>query len=127
MPKKTIHSLGAMVRARRGDFKLRETAAAIGISPPTLLRVEAGHIPDLQAFGKICQWLQLDPKSLLGVELPEESQHVAHQIGEPSVSISAHFKADRTANPATISALATMLLLAGNEIAPTKVPLDDDA
>ncbi len=118
MTRATIHSLGAMVRARRGENKLRATAAQIGISAPTLLRVEAGHIPDLETFAKICQWLKVDPKNLLGVQVPE-----AHA---PILAISAHFKADRTAKPATIQALATMLMLASNELAPTKVGVDDD-
>jgi transcriptional regulator with XRE-family HTH domain len=125
MTKKTIHSLGAMVRARRGENKLRATAALIGISAPTLLRVEAGHIPDLEAFGKICGWLKVDPKGLLGIEEPRDDAEVGRE-GAPAVTISAHFKADRTARPATIHALATMLLLASNELAPTKVAVDDD-
>jgi transcriptional regulator with XRE-family HTH domain len=123
MARTTLHSLGAMVRTRRGDGKLRATASAIGISAPTLLRVEAGHIPDLETFGKICAWLDVDPKKLLGMQ-PESQLPTSEHLSP--VTISAHFKADRTAKPATIQALATMLLLASNELAPTKVAVDDD-
>ncbi len=124
MTRTTLHSLGAMVRAKRADNKLRATAKDIGISAPTLLRIEAGHIPDLETFGKICQWLEVDPKKLLGIQNPEPADSAEQDL---PIKVSAHFKADRTAKPETIQALATMLLLASNEIAPTKVALDDDA
>jgi hypothetical protein len=63
---------------------------------------------------------------MLGIEEPKDEAEGATE-GAPTVTISAHFKADRTAKPATIHALATMLLLASNELAPTKVAVDDDA
>jgi len=112
-----------MVRAKRADNKLRATAKDIGISAPTLLRVEAGHVPDLDTFGKICRWLEVDPKKLLGIQDSEAASSSEHS----RITVSAHFKADRTAKPETIQALATMLLLASNELAPTKVPVDDEA
>jgi transcriptional regulator with XRE-family HTH domain len=87
---------------------LRETAAEIAISPATLLRVESGRMPDIPTFGKLCRWLQLDPKSFLG--LPE--QDLARP--ETSTVMSAHFKAERNPQEATIRALAQMLLLAAN-------------
>jgi transcriptional regulator with XRE-family HTH domain len=61
MPRLSLSNLGAMVKKRRGASKLRETAKEIGISAPTLLRVESGRLPDLDTFGKICRWLQIDP------------------------------------------------------------------
>jgi transcriptional regulator with XRE-family HTH domain len=124
MAKRTIHSLGAMVRAKRGESKLRATAGTIGISAPTLLRVEAGRIPDIDTFGKICRWLGVDPKEFLGFNEPVEGES-AGQEG-PAIAISAHFKADKTAKPQTIQALATMLLLASNELAPTRIAVDGD-
>lgn len=125
MAKRTIHSLGAMVRTKRAEAKLRATAALIGISAPTLLRVEAGHIPDLDTFGKICRWLEVDPKDFLGYQ-EGSSEAESPEQHTPAVTISAHFKADKTAKPQTIQALATMLLLASNELAPTQVVIDDD-
>jgi transcriptional regulator with XRE-family HTH domain len=125
MAKRTIHSLGAMVRAKRRDGKLRATAGLIGISAPTLLRVEAGRIPDIDTFGKICRWLEIDPKEFLGFH--EKVDDTPGQQQGPAITISAHFKADKTAKPQTIQALATMLLLASNELAPTRVFVDGDA
>jgi len=94
---------------------LRETAAKIGISAATLLRVESGRIPDVVTFGKLCQWLGLDPSSFLGIE---EKEAASPAVGV--INMSAHFKADRTAKPETIQALAQMLLFAANP--PIKEP-----
>ena len=122
MAKRTIHSLGAMVRAKRGENKLRATADLIGISAPTLLRIESGRIPDIETFGKICRWLKIDPKEFLGFD---EKVDPGHQQS-PAITIAAHFKADKTAKPQTIQALATMLLLASNELAATRIVEDGD-
>jgi transcriptional regulator with XRE-family HTH domain len=110
LPQRPLAALGGLVRDRRGSRKLRETAAEIGISAATLLRVESGRIPDVLTFGKLCRWLQLDPKSFLGF------REDANMGPAKSVTMSAHFKADRNPQEATIRALAQMLLLAANPI-----------
>lgn len=61
----------------------------------------------MPTFGKLCTWLELDPKSFLGME--EKTATV-----NKGVTMSAHFKADRNPQEATIKALAQMLLLAAN-------------
>jgi transcriptional regulator with XRE-family HTH domain len=108
LPQRPLAALGGLVRERRGTRKLRATAAEIGISAATLLRVESGRIPDVPTFGKLCNWLGIDPKSFLGFH--EERTH------QGGVAMSAHFKADRNPQEATIKALAQMLLLAANPI-----------
>ena len=104
MTRRTIESLGTLVKARRGDRKLRETAKAIGISPATLMRVENGRTPDVGTFGKICSWLGVDPKEFLG---GVQSQNSSSSL----LSVSAHFRADKNPKPETASALAQMILL----------------
>ena len=79
MATKSLHSLGAMVRKRRGERKLREVAKDIGISAPTLLRIEEEPFADVATFGKVCKWLGIDPKSLLGIE---DAQVPAGQSGQ---------------------------------------------
>src|SRR5437879_383256 len=108
MPRKPLESLGAMVRTHRAERKLRETASEIGISAATLMRVENGRIPDVETFGKICRWLKVNPGTFLGFapKQPTQTDRV------PTLSLSAHFKADQTPLPETVQALATMLLLA---------------
>ncbi|HZT71432.1 MAG TPA: helix-turn-helix transcriptional regulator [Terriglobia bacterium] len=110
MPRRPLASLGALVREKRDKTKLREAASEIGISPATLLRVESGRIPDVVTFGKLCHWLGTDPSTFLGTE---ERPKTSAQPAE-LVSMSAHFKADRTPKPETIQALAKMLLFAAN-------------
>ena len=105
MPRLALSTLGAMVKKRRGASKLRETAKEIGISAPTLLRVESGRLPDLDTFGKICGWLQIDPGDFLG----RPTQQAAAAPRE--TTISAHFKAEKLPEPETLKALARMLLL----------------
>jgi transcriptional regulator with XRE-family HTH domain len=102
-----------MVRKRRGDKKLRETAADIGISPATLMRIEGGRIPDVATFGKLCQWLEVDPGSFLGFESKEEK-------AEEPLLVSAHLKVDQAPKAETVSALARMILMATRTQRPTK-------
>ena len=118
MPRRTLESLGTIVRERRGHRKLREVAEEIRISPATLMRVETGRIPDVGTFGKICAWLSIDPGSFLGFD-----EGVAQPSGLPaapsSLLISAHLKADQLPHLETVSALATLILLAAKTQAPT--------
>lgn len=112
MPRRTIESLGTLVKAKRGDRKLRETAHEIGISPATLMRVENGRTPDIGTFAKLCSWLEIDPKEFLG-----GPQSKANSPG--LLSVSAHFRADKNPKPETANALAQMILL-GAQMQPRK-------
>jgi transcriptional regulator with XRE-family HTH domain len=107
MPRRTLESLGVLVREKRGQMKLRETAQEIGIGPATLMRVENGRTPDIETFGKICHWLQIDPGSFLGFETKENQES-----GSSFTSLSVHYKTDQNPQPNTVQALAQMMLLA---------------
>lgn len=102
MSKKTLESLGAMIKNKRGDRKLRETATEIGIGAATLMRIEAGHMPDIHTFGKVCRWLAIDPNELLGTN-PAQA---------PVQVFAAHLRADRTPQLQTVQALAKMISMA---------------
>lgn len=106
MLRRPIESLGATVRQKRGKKKLRETAKEIGIGPATLMRVESGRIPDVETFGKICKWLSMDPGTFLGIEPKVSAQSETDFFSQ----ISAHFRAESTPQPATVDALAKMVL-----------------
>lgn len=108
MSRLPLSKLGVMVRAKRGERKLREVAAEVGIGPATLMRIETGRIPDVETFGKICRWLDIEPGQFLGFEA---KTHAVASGAEP-VEISAHFRADATPKPETVQALAKMLLFA---------------
>src|SRR5947207_12102660 len=111
MPTRKLSSLGVLVRKKRGVRKLRETAKEIGIGPATLMRVENGRIPDIETFGKLCHWLDIEPGSFLGFEASQK-QSAQLASSDAPISLSAHFRADRTPEPATVNALAKMILLA---------------
>src|SRR6266571_4728331 len=98
MATKKLSSLGAIVRKKRGDRKLRETAKEIRIGPATLMRVENGRIPDIETFGKLCHWLGMDPGSFLGFE-SNAKQSSQLRSNDAPISLSAHFRADRTPEP----------------------------
>ena len=51
--------LSSMMKTKRGEKGLRETAEEIGnISAATLSRVEQGKLPDVETFLLICTWLK---------------------------------------------------------------------
>lgn len=112
MSKITLQNLGTIVRKKRGRLGLREAAATIGTSAPTLSRIEAGKMPDLQTFGKLCRWLEIDPATLLGVE-PQRPNSPYPQ------SAVAHLRAGKEISAPTARALARAIvnaqLLLGGE------------
>lgn len=126
MPRRTLESLGTIVRERRGHRKLREVAKEIRISPATLMRVESGRIPDVGTFGKICVWLEMDPGSFLGFNRGAEGDAQVRSDPSAPLSISAHFKADQVPRPETVKALATLILLAARNQKRHKVAHPDD-
>ena len=105
MVKVTLQNLGTIVREQRGSRGLRTVASEIGTSAPTLSRIESGKMPDLQTFGKLCRWLELDPATLLNVT-PQPADTA------PTHVAMAHLKAHREIAPKTASALANAILRA---------------
>jgi len=103
MAKKTLASLGMMVKTKRGEKGLREIAKDIDVGPATLMRVENGHIPDIGTFAKVCKWLNEDPNEFLGLK-PSGT--------DTKQGIVAHLKANRTLKKETVNALSKMILLA---------------
>jgi DNA-binding Xre family transcriptional regulator len=124
MPKLALSALGVLVRKKRGARKLREVAKEIGITAPTLMRIEAGRVPDVTTFGKVCRWLEVDPGDFLG--FPARSLTQSKGIAEPAVRVSAHFKADQLPLPETANALARMLLFVAQRQAASTLRVDDD-
>lgn len=44
---------------------LREFAGKIGISAPTLSRLENGNVPDVESFIKVCVWMDVSPSTFI--------------------------------------------------------------
>ena len=87
-----IPGLGAMLRAQRRErrLSLRDLAAEIGVSLNTLSRVERGHVPDLNNFQRIVDWLGVPAERFL-VASPEPPPM-------PEV-IARHLRSDRLLTP----------------------------
>ena len=64
--------------------------------------MENGQLPDLANFTKLCQWLELDPASVLGFDPAKRDQ--------PTVAV--HFRSDRTMDVDTAEALRDLILAA---------------
>lgn len=98
----TLQTLGRKLLEKRAGRGIREVAAEIGVSPATLSRVERGHLPDLETFGKVCKWLGIDPGEVLRVKPSVTTR--------PKVAV--HFRKDRELAPRTARALAELILAA---------------
>lgn len=110
MPRQNLESLGRLVREKRGHKKIRETAKEIEIGPATLMRIEAGRIPDLETFGKVCNWLSIDPGSFLGFRT-SSGQQLQHSDQKTLTSVAIHAKLDANPHHATVQAIAQMVAL----------------
>src|SRR5947209_16628129 len=102
MEKLSLETLGRRLVRKRGARGVRAVAQEIGVSPATLSRVERGFLPDLETFGKICKWLEVDPGPVLGITTRDRST--------PRVAV--HFRKDATLSQSTAQALAQMVLAA---------------
>lgn len=106
--------LATLVRTKRGNKGLRETAREIGkVSPSTLSRVENGKMPDMETFLLLCDWLQVPPAEL--IENSEESR--ASTDMDTSEAIAIQLRADKNLDPATANALAALVKAAYRDLA----------
>ena len=105
--------LAAMVRAKRGEIGLRDTAAkmeqSVGkISPATLSRIEQGKAPDVETFLRICRWLGVEPSEL---STAGSGNAKAAPKRETLEVVEAHLRADKTLSPETTNTLVEMIRL----------------
>lgn len=111
----TLLRLGALLRERRGGRGIREVAKEIGVSPATLTRIEAGRLPDLLTFRKICTWLKIDPAEILGIPVPHTSDNPI--AGEVPADAAVHLRADQALPQEAASDLAQLIVFAHRELA----------
>jgi transcriptional regulator with XRE-family HTH domain len=111
MSKMNIQIIGTKLREQRGSKGVREVAEEVGISAATLSRVERGHLPDIETFGKVCRWLHLDPNEVLGVR--------AQSVQDERTKAMVHFRKDRTLRPETAQALGHLILAAQRALSST--------
>lgn len=99
--------LASMVKAHRNEKVLRDAAKEIGgISPSTLSRIEQGHIPDVETFIKVCQWLN-EPTETFIIDSTKQNVSIDGQR-----KIIAHLRAEKTLSPKTVEMLVKVIELA---------------
>jgi transcriptional regulator with XRE-family HTH domain len=94
--------LSSMIKSKRGKQGLRSAASEIGISAPTLSRIEQGNLPDIDTYVKICEWLKVPTDYFTGLK----------PLKKPREIITASLRADKTLPPETAEALINMINLA---------------
>lgn len=102
MESNRIQQLAQRISEKRAGKGVREAAKEVGVSPATLSRIENGHVPDLETFGKICRWLDEDPAIFMGFK----------PAGAANSTARVHFKKGAAIKPDSAKALSEMILLA---------------
>lgn len=110
----SIDDLGRLITKRRAGKGIRAAANEVGISSATLSRIENGHMPDLETFAKLCQWLGNDPSEFLGFQ--------AKPMGVASTVV--HFRKKKTVTKETAHALGELILATQAAISAHKKMLD---
>ena len=109
--------LATMVRTKRAGRGLREAAVEAGdISPSTLSRVENGKAPDMETFLLLCDWLRVSPNEFFKNTVEPEKD----QASDTSEAIAIHLRADKTLDPATANALASLVKAAYRDLSQNK-------
>lgn len=102
-----MEELSIRVREKRGALGIRAAAEDAHVSAATLSRVEAGKMPDIETFRKLCLWLEVDPNTLLGMKktTPSSGMDFSDAMGQ----VFAHFRAKKTMSPDTSTHLAKLI------------------
>lgn len=99
--------LSSMIKTKRGDKGLRDTAKEIGnISPATLSRVENGNLPDVETYIKLCKWLKVNTEIFVmrkknNSEIISEKDTLVYQL-----------RSSRELDGETVKAMISMVELA---------------
>lgn len=109
MARVSLETFGTLVveHRRRTKLGVRAAAAAAGVKPSTLSRVENGYLPDLNHFRKLCEWIQVDPSEVLGVRSPPPQG-----TDSPPPTLRVHFKKKTTVTQETARALGDLMMAA---------------
>lgn len=98
--------LSNMIKSKRGKTGLRETAGQIGISAPTLSRIEQGNLPDIETYVKICEWLNVSSDHFTTIKHDNNTKDV----------VIASLRAEKTLSQETVESLVNFINLAFNQV-----------
>ena len=112
--------LASLVRSKRGNRGLRETAKEIGkVSPSTISRVENGKTPDMETFLALCNWLEVPPAELINSTEKKKDSNTPE-------AIAIQLRADKNLDPATANALASLVKAAYQDLSQNKDNLNNN-
>ena len=112
--------LATLVRSKRGNRGLRETAKEIGnVSPSTISRVENGKTPDMETFFALCDWLEIPPAELM------KNTEGKENVDTPE-AIEIQLRADKNLDPAIADALASLVKAAYKDLSQNKDNLNNN-
>ena len=110
--------LATLVRSKRGNRGLRETAKEIGkVSPSTISRVENGKTPDMETFLALCDWLEVPPAKLINSAEEKKDSNTPE-------AIAIQLRADKNLDPAVADALASLVKAAYKDLSQNKEDLN---
>lgn len=118
-----VRNLGLKVwqRRRETDESLRAVAAALGLSPSTLSRIERGLVePDTSTLFVICKWLDVSVNEIKSTIEPEPNLPLS-DLSTPDI-IEVHLRADRDLPAKAAQAIAAMVRAAYQEFAEKQEP-----
>ena len=112
--------LATLVRSKRGNRGLRETAKEIGkVSPSTISRVENGKTPDMETFLALCDWLEVPPAELINSTEEKKDSNTPE-------AIAIQLRADKNLDPAVADALASLVKAAYKDLSQNKNDLNSN-
>lgn len=107
--------LGDRVRAKRRSmkFSIREAAEDVGVSAPTISRVERGHLPERENLLRLARWagVRIDP--VLHDSARRARNAAVHAPDAPTVeAVELHLRADKNLSRGDAETLSEMFRLA---------------
>src|SRR5688572_9822745 len=93
--------LSSMIKSKRGDKGMRDVSKEIGVSAPTISRIEQGKVPDVDTFIKLCEWL--------GVTADTFTMSSSKGLKPGKMALVAHLRAEKELEPETVNLLIKMI------------------
>jgi len=107
--------LGSRVRAKRRSRKLsiREAAEEVGVSAPTISRVERGHLPERENLLRLARWAEVRIDPVLHESGRRRRDTAIHGPDASTVeAVELHLRADKNLSSDDAEALSEMFRLA---------------
>jgi len=104
MSKIDTGKLSSMIKSKRGNKGMRDVSKEIGVSAPTLSRIEQGKVPDVDTFIKLCEWLGVTADTFT-----KSGSKSIKSIKPGKAALVAHLRAEKELEPDTVNLLLKMI------------------